>query len=141
MAYSNYARNSQANLQWLKFLAKPILFVLFGFGAVAGFKFWKWRKSKPVDIEKEADKITGSKELQNIARELAHHLGTKYFWLNFRNWTENDKEAFELVVNLSQGEFDQVALLYNQIYAVGNDLKADLIRLLDTKYKEQLTLL
>lgn len=136
-----YNKNAYANLAWVKFLGKPFLFLLLGFGIVAGFKFWKWRKSRPIDVDAQASKINPSTELQKIARELAHHLGTGYFWLNWRSWTENDKEAFELIKDLDRSQFDQVAKLYNQIFASGNDLRADLNRLLDQEYKKQLTIL
>jgi hypothetical protein len=140
MAYQN-AKPTKMNSSSFKSLWTIITLILVGFGAVAGVKFFKWRKTQPTDINKEADKVNPSKEIQKIAREVAQHLGTSYFWMNPRSWSENDKEVFELLKDLTQSEFDQVARLYNQVFAVGEDLKTDLAKLLDKEFKEKLSFL
>ncbi len=111
MAYQN-AKTTKMNSSSFKSLWTIITLILVGFGAVAGVKFFKWRKTQPTDINKEADKVNPSKEIQKIAREVSQHLGTSYFWMNPRSWSENDKEVFELLKDLTQSEFDQVARLY-----------------------------
>jgi hypothetical protein len=125
----------------LKYFGQPFLFLLIALGGLAGFRFLKRRKAQPTDINATADKINPSKEVQKIARDLAHNLGTAYFFLHFRNWTENDKEVYDLLKDLTQAEFDQVSKLYNQVFAIGNDLKSDLNRLLDKEFKDKISLL
>lgn len=102
------------------------------------FFIWKHNKNKPVDLQKEADKVVNNERLQKVANEIAHHLGFKYAVVDPRRWTENDKEVFELLKTLSKTEVAQVSQLYSQVYARGRDLKSDLLKVLDSKLYEQL---
>lgn len=76
--------------------------------------------------------------LRQTAEEVAHHLGTAYSVFSFHNWSENDKEAFDLLVVLSPAEFKIVANLYFEVYAKGRNLNSDLVKFLDKKYYNQL---
>lgn len=76
--------------------------------------------------------------LRKTAEEVAHHLGTAYSVFSAHNWTENDKETFDLLVILNKAEFKIVADLYFEVYAKGRYLNSDLVKYLDKKYYNQL---
>lgn len=132
-------RVNSKSLAFLEYFKKPLLVLLLILAAYGAFSFWKFRKSQPVDPQKEADKADPNKNLQKIAREVTEGLGTGY-WPLFdpRSWTEDDEGVFKLLDPLSQAEFDGVARLYNVVYAKGRDLKNDLAKMLDTEYYSKL---
>lgn len=103
------------------------------------FQVWNWFKVKPQTKLSEAEALLktqppSSKNLQKIAMEVAHHLGTAYDWWHIRSFTENDKEVYLLLKDLSKAEFKAVSLLYFEIYAKGKNLDLDLARLLDKEF-------
>ncbi|WP_142786100.1 hypothetical protein [Changchengzhania lutea] len=94
------------------------------------------------DANKVMDKIgvnaSSRAELNRKAVELSHHLGTSYGWFDPRRWSENDKEAFEVLQYVTQKEFDIIARLYFEVYAKGRTLLNDLAKFLDKKYYSKL---
>lgn len=115
--------------------------------AIAGvLKVLKLIKVKPKDSTATAEGVlinngvlpTKRQNLIQIASQLAHHLGTAYSFYDPRHWTENDKEVYELLKNISQADFDIVRKLYFEVYAKGNSLSTDLSKMLDSKYYELL---
>lgn len=136
----------------LNFLKKyGVLLVILIAGIAVGV--WFYLKKKPssvdpvkanADAERELNRIgqvseTHNTYLKDRAQNLAHHLGTAYHgeWWNPRGWTENDKVAFEIVNELNRTDFNSVAKIY-PFYADGNDLRNDLLKLLDSDYYEQI---
>jgi len=114
---------------------------------VAVIVFLKKKKSKPVDLDLSADNVlddinvsaTNMKQMyKDVALGVAHNLGTAYSFYDPRHWTENDQAVFDLLKDLTRNDFKAVSELYFKVYAVGNNLSADLARLLDKKLYEQL---
>jgi len=87
--------------------------------------------------ENEANTITQNKRLHAIAEELTHHLGTAYAWYNPKNWTENDKEVYNLLI---EGLFDLpvIGVLYRDVYTSGRSLRMDVNKFLDNSEKKEL---
>ncbi|MFI1773765.1 hypothetical protein [Thalassobellus citreus] len=107
---------------------------------------WKKLKKKPQDETANADTLMSKIGVPTLKRavlnkkaiDLAQYLGTSYDWFDPRRWYEKDKEAFEVIKNVSQSDFDIIAKLYFEIYAKGHTLLSDLAKYLDTKYYSQL---
>lgn len=82
--------------------------------------------------------IDARKNLRQVAQSVAHNLGTAYRKIDPRHWTENDQKVFDSLVILTKKEFEIVKDLYFKVYAKGNDLSGDLLRLLDTELYKKL---
>jgi hypothetical protein len=131
----------------LNFLKKDwYLLIVIPLAIALLLKVLKVIKVKPKDSSAVAEKVlntagvSASKRgnLIKIASGLAHHLGTAYAFYDPRHWSENDKQAYELLIGISQTDFNSVSLLYFEVYAKGNTLSTDLRKLLDSKYYELL---
>jgi len=124
---------------WIYFL---VAFLLLGTNLFGIFKKrpTKNKTAAADDVLRVVTGFTAQKkaELSNLALQMSTHLGTGYAWFDPRSWSENDKDVFVLLKPLNQKEFDLVAKLYFQVYAKGNDLRADLAKFLDSKYYEKL---
>ncbi len=126
--------------KWILMLISLVLVI------VGAWWLFKKMKKKEVEITQTAtqvmDKIGVSPvnrtKLNSIAVNVAQNLGFSYSWYDPRRWSENDKEVFELLKDLSQGEFDIVKQLYFEVYAKGRSLSMDLSKFLDSKYYQQL---
>jgi hypothetical protein len=93
------------------------------------------------------DKITSRLDLQNIARNVAYHLGTSIqtknaswvSWLNPRGWSENDEKAFQQLKLINYAtSLDLVVKCY--YFLTQRNLLTDVRTLLDEEYKKQLPL-
>jgi len=85
------------------------------------------------------DKITRRVDVQTIARNLAHHLGTIYSFYDPRHWSENDELAYKELAKIKQ---PTTVTLVSQCYFLltGEKLIDDVKRLLDQKYLDKLPL-
>ena len=72
----------------------------------------------------------------NDALMLGYDLGTAFTWYDFRNWTENDKRAFELLRERTANENWYIGLSYGLLF--NRDFQKDIYTLLDAKYLRQL---
>jgi hypothetical protein len=78
------------------------------------------------------NKITKRKDIQTAAKDLAHHLGTKYSdkntwydWLDPQGWTENDNEV-ENILMRQRKNYGLLVLLYKQVTnnrSLSNDIR------------------
>ena len=91
----------------------------------------------PIIQQSKADKITVRKDIQKSAKQLAHHLGTKYSdknsmwsWLDPRGWTENDKQAANILI-YQQKNYNLIKRVYNEVYTNSRNLSDDIYALLD----------
>lgn len=97
----------------------------------------------PSTQQQRADKITKSKELQAVAKQLAHDLGTKYsdqnsqwtspstwYIFNPSGWTENDKEVRVALVKY-RNYYSTLKRLYHDCYSNSRNLSDDVIEKLD----------
>ncbi|MCZ8168773.1 hypothetical protein [Flavobacterium sp.] len=77
--------------------------------------------------------ITKRKDIQAAAKDLAHHLGTKYSdknswfdWLDPKGWTENDDEVEKILI-YQRKNYGLLVLLYKQITnsrSLSNDIRS-----------------
>ena len=77
--------------------------------------------------------ITKRKDIQTAAKDLAHHLGTKYSdknswfdWLDPKGWTENDDEVEKILI-YQRKNYGLLVLLYKQITnsrSLSNDIRS-----------------
>lgn len=122
---------------WLSLI--PLVFIISYL--LKKFKILKNSKKEPTSQEVQA--ILQDQSVQNltqeqindynrIARDLTVHLGVSYSWYDPRFWTENDKEAYDLISHLSTVELLIVSIGY-KAYST-RDLYVDLSKLLDSKY-------
>lgn len=105
-----------------------------------------WQENQnPTIAQNKADKITTRKDVQQSAKELAHHLGTMYSdnpdmswlgvdwsFLNPRGWTENDKKVADILL-YQWRNYSYLKRLYHDVYTNSRNLTNDLIKLLDDK--------
>lgn len=91
----------------------------------------------PIVVTAKADKITSRKDIQAGAKDLAHHLGTKYSdknaWWSFldpRGWTENDKKAADILI-YQRNNYKLLERLYFSCYTNSRSLSDDVLKLLD----------
>lgn len=98
----------------------------------------------PIIAANKADKITTNKGVQKAAKDLAHHLGTKYKYTNHwysifnpRGWTENDKAAADILL-YQRNNYKLLQRLYFEIYTYSRDLSTDIRELLDDDQKKRL---
>lgn len=91
----------------------------------------------PITQKLRAEAITKNIELHNIAKNLAHNLGTLYSdrsswwsWLNPKGWTENDKLVAD---NLQKGRLNYpiIQRLYFECYSNSRNLSNDILEYLD----------
>lgn len=78
------------------------------------------------------NQITKRKDIQTAAKDLAHHLGTKYSdknswfdWLDPQGWTENDNEV-ENILMRQRKNYGILILLYKKVTnsrSLSNDLR------------------
>lgn len=112
-------------------------------------KLYKSQNENPVTQITGLNQITTRKELQDIARNIAFHLGTDIRnketswldsgWWNPKGWTENDEKAYLELKKIKQPESrDLVVKCY--YFLTRKNLLDDVKRLLDDEYKEKLTL-
>ncbi|WP_162128205.1 hypothetical protein [Flavobacterium phycosphaerae] len=97
----------------------------------------------PQIAQSKADKIVNDKGVQQAAKNLAHHLGTKYSdvpfswtkpstWsiFNPKGWTENDAEAAKILI-YQRNNYRFLKRLYFEVYTNSRDLSSDVLSLLD----------
>lgn len=97
----------------------------------------------PTTVQNKRDKITVRKDVQQDAIMLAHHLGTKYSdvpfdfwdtdtwgWANPKGWTENDKEAADILIR-ERLNYSYLQKLYYETETNKRNLTNDIISLLD----------
>lgn len=92
------------------------------------------------------NKITTNPYYQNMARNLAHNLGTLYetrggffAFLNPRSWTENDTAVYnDLKQLINSGQVKTVSDCY--FFLTGKNLREDVIKLLDSELLAKLKL-
>jgi len=84
-------------------------------------------------------KITVNKELHSVSSSLAHHFGVAYSdngnwydFLNPRGFTENDKEALQLLVSY-RNYFAVLEKLYYEVDTNSRNLRKDIVKFLDPK--------
>lgn len=70
-------------------------------------------------------------EYSLIASQVSHHLGTAYSAWDPRSWSENDKDVYNLLKDLTKQDYKHVSQLYFEVYAKGRTLSTDLAKLLD----------
>lgn len=129
----------------IQFLKKHIALIIIIIAA-ASLGIFKFLKRKPKDQTATSLGLMNGmglssedmNRLNNIALNVAHHLGTAYAKYDPRHWTENDKEVYEFIKDVTQAEFDVIATLYHDVYAKGHTLSSDLAKLLDSTYYELL---
>lgn len=101
----------------------------------------------PILQQSELNKITVNPFYQNMARNLAHNLGTIYqvrgSWYDipsyFRGLTENDKKVYYDLVQLkNSGQVSTVSKCY--FFLIGKNLREDVTRLLDPELLAKLPL-
>lgn len=100
----------------------------------------------PIKQQSELNKITTSPFYQNMARNLAHNLGTLYqsrggflSWFNPRGWTENDKAVYDdLKMLINKGQVTTVSKCY--FFLIGKNLREDVTKLLDAELLAKLPL-
>lgn len=100
----------------------------------------------PISQQSGLNKITTNMFLQNMARSLAHNLGTLYqskphWWsiLDPRGWTENDKAVYDDLKQLTNsGQIRLVSECY--FFLTAKNLKEDVRTLLDTELFSKLPL-
>lgn len=149
-----YTRRTNQNKSF-QFLKENWLFLLMGvFALPYVLRFFLSRKAVITSEEQKAeikyleaisgnateqDKYIGdaaTHQHKQIAREIYHHLGLAYSFYDPRHWTENDEDIFMLLKPFNpipQGIFTAYYVI-----SEGRNLKADLIKLLDSKYYSQL---
>lgn len=95
------------------------------------------QNQNPEVAQTKADGITQRKDIQQAAKEIAHHLGTKYsdtnIWYDFldpRGWTENDKAIADILI-YQRNNYAYIKKLYTKVYSNNRDLSQDLIEKLD----------
>jgi hypothetical protein len=91
----------------------------------------------PIIQTAKADKITKNKGVQAAAKDLAHHLGTKYsdanHWYSFldpRGWTEDDKKVADILI-YQRNNYKLLERLYYTCYTNSRSLSDDVLKLLD----------
>ncbi|MGL2964650.1 hypothetical protein ACSVH2_12580 [Flavobacterium sp. RSB2_4_14] len=91
----------------------------------------------PIVQTQKAKKITTRTDIQAAAKDLAHHLGTKYsdtnHWYSFldpRGWTENDKKVADILIK-QRLNFKLLERLYYSCYTNSRSLSDDVLKLLD----------
>jgi hypothetical protein len=97
----------------------------------------------PATQQQRADKITKSRELQGVAKQLAIDLGTVYSDTNFEwtsptswgilnpfGWTENDKEVRVALVKY-RNYYPTLKRLYHDCYSNSRNLSDDVLQKLD----------
>jgi hypothetical protein len=94
----------------------------------------------PVTQEAALNKISSNKVLQNIARNLKHHLGTGYNWWEYASWTENDNAAYLELKKIKQPK-SMRAVVRMYFLLVQRSLYDDVKRLLDPELLAKLPLL
>nr|WP_317631707.1 hypothetical protein [uncultured Flavobacterium sp.] len=90
----------------------------------------------PGTVSNALDNITTNRNLQNDAYNIAHHLGTLYSVWDYRSWTENDKEAYEVL-----SKYRPIPMELQEAYFIitgGKKLRDDVNRLLDSEYRGRL---
>jgi hypothetical protein len=100
----------------------------------------------PIKQQSELNKITNNPFYQNMARNLAHNLGTVYqarlgFWsfLDPRSWTENDQLIYDdLKLLKNSGQVKTVVSCY--FFLTGKNLREDVLKLLDSELLKKLPL-
>lgn len=146
MAYSRSRKNSS-----FEFLKQNWVYILMGIFVLPYiFRMFLNRKTIIASEEQKAEikyleAIKGNENEQDkymqdetthqqrlIAKEIYHHLGFAYSWYDPRRWTENDEDIYLLLKGFNPIP-KGIATAYF-VYSAGRDLKADLIKLLDTKY-------
>ena len=103
----------------------------------------KWLlNSNATTQQQRADKITKFRELQTVAKQLAHDLGTLYSdqnswlsWTNYKGWTENDEEVKKALIKWRL-YYPTLKRLYSEVYSNSRNLTTDVVSLLD---KDDLT--
>jgi hypothetical protein len=83
-------------------------------------------------LNNNLNQITTSKSVQSAAKDLAHHLGTKYSdknswfdWLDPQGWTENDNEVEKILI-YQRKNYGLLVLLYKKITnsrSLSNDIR------------------
>ncbi len=83
-------------------------------------------------LNNNLNQITTSKSVQSAAKDLAHHLGTKYSdknswfdWLDPQGWTENDNEVEKILI-YQRKNYALLVLLYKKITnsrSLSNDIR------------------
>lgn len=95
----------------------------------------------PVTLQEKLDAITTRKDIQADAKELAHHLGTKYdtgSWtdiFNYKKWTENDGAAATILIR-QQYNYKFMEKLYFTVTRSHN-LTDDILEYLDKSELEK----
>lgn len=112
-------------------------------------KLYKSQNENPVTQITGLNQITSRISLQDIARNVAFHLGTDIRnketswldsgWWNPKGWTENDEKAYLELKKITNPESrDLVVKCY--YFLTRKNLLDDVKRLLDDEYKQKLTL-
>lgn len=97
----------------------------------------------PVLQESEADKIlrnfpkSQKERFKADVKQFVHHLGINYPSYDPRSWTENDKEAVEILMRWVKllPKFQE---LYYQVYTKSRNLKTDFYKLIDQDEKTRM---
>ena len=100
----------------------------------------------PIKQQSELNKITTNVFYQNMARNLAHNLGTLYqarggFWsyFDYRTWSENDDLVYKDLKQLvNSGQVKTVVSCY--FFLTGKNLREDVTKLLDSELLKKLPL-
>lgn len=112
-------------------------------------KLYKSQNENPVTQITGLNQITSRIDLQDIARNVAFHLGTDIrnketsfldsAWWNPKGWTENDEKAYLELKKINYPESrDLVVKCY--YFLTRKNLLDDVKRLLDDEYKQKLSL-
>lgn len=134
-------------MKYLELIRKYAIIVVIALTLI-GLGVWKFLKKKGSSQSNEANELIQGTDFSDTekallitkATQVAHHLGTAYPSADPRSWTENDKEVYDLLKNVTKKEFDVISDLYFKIYAKGKNLSADLVRLLDNEFYKLLTI-
>lgn len=76
--------------------------------------------------------------VKNTALKLSIHLGTNKDLPYWYTWTEDDEEVKNILIGLSSSEFTAASQAYKYRYTKSKDLRADVLRLLDSQYLKEI---
>lgn len=150
MRNTNTYKKSGSKSVFFEFFNIKVVFGLLAF--IFGITFYfQWRKKQkekdqennPASQNELADSVkpkSTSQDLwdriKNDTALIAHHLGVNYSWYNSQSWSENDAEVAKILIRQVYN-LKHLETLYYITYAKGRNLKADVLKLLDSAELEK----